>query len=428
MAASLKKYCAIKPHTAKPDPDHITVVPVSVSDSQLVVGGKLFKLHGVTYAKEPEETDFQTMQEMGVNALRTWGSDDKSQLLLDLAYKYKIKVLMGIWMRHGQPGPEGDDDFDWIRDRRGKKKQMTMALDVVQMHKDHPALLGWGIGNEVTLNIATSSEKVSYAKFLEKVCRAVKKLDPNHLVASISAWLTDIPYWQKYCKSIDIYGVNVYGYGVYAIQHELKKLEADKPFFLGEFGPVGEWEAQKDPNGVKEEPTDKQKYEIFADNWKNIEESSGSQFLGGFLFHFGKRLSFAGIWLNFFIEEAFRPGYWGARKAFTGKDPTHKLPSIKTLLLLEAKKPQLPGKWINAKLEFLCPGGILTKVIFYYNQRQGTRAQRDAVVPLRSELDESSKLYRIQLPNNPGLTKIYAFVEDEHANLAIASASVRVQS
>jgi exo-beta-1,3-glucanase (GH17 family) len=401
--------------------------PAAVSGSQLLVNGKPFRIHGITYADKPKEEDFKKMADLGVNAMRTWGTGDTTQALLDMAQKYGIKVLLGIWMRHGRPGAEADDSFDWINDEKGRQAQFDSAIAAVTKYKDHPAVLGWGVGNEVTLNIATEPEKEAYAKYLEKICRAIKELDPNHPVASVSAWTTDIPYWQKFCPSIEMYGINVYGYGVFAIPGELKKLGVTKPFFLGEFGATGEWELKPDANGVRPEPGDQQKYEIFANGWANVEKESGDQFAGGFLFNFGNHLSFAGIWLDFFINDAFRPGYWGARKAFTGKDPVNRPPKIIGFLLRDSDKPHKVGEWVDAKLRFEDAENDQTTVSFYYNIREGERAHRDAVKELKSEPGDKPGFYRVQLPAEPGPTKVYAFVRDTFPNLSIAHTSIRVE-
>ena len=401
---------------------------VSVVDSHLNVDGAQFQIQGVTYSKEPLEKDFQLMKEMGVNAIRTWGVSDSTERLLDFSQKYNIKVLLGIWMRHGRSSAEGDDNFDWVHDEKGKNKQLKDTIAAVKKYRKHPALLAWGVGNEVTLNIATKREKICYARFLEKISKAVKRLDSKHPVSSISAWTTDVPFWKRFCKSIDIYGVNVYGYGAYALPHALNRLKVYKPFFLGEFGPTGEWEARLDANGVKVEPSDLEKYRIFAEVWPKIKATAGQRFLGGFFFNYGDELNFAGIWLNMFINNRKRPSYWGARKAFIGQSETHGWPRIEKFVLINAKTPQACGSWVQARVEVSREMTASDKISFYYNQRQGMRKERDAVIPMFHELGGSAIQYRVKLPSKPGPTKIYAFLEDAHCNLMIASTSVQIIS
>jgi hypothetical protein len=330
---------------------------------------------------------------------------------------------MGIWMRHGRSGPEGDDSFDWINDREGKLALLDSSLSAVQNYKDHPAMLGWGIGNEVTQNINTELEKIAYAEHLEKVCQAVKQLDSRCPLSSISAWTTDVPYWNKYCPSLDLYGINAYGYGAYALPRVLEGLGVKKPYFLGEFGITGEWDSPADKNGVKIEPNDIQKYDFFANNWHKIETTSGAMFRGGFHFHFGRKLSFTGIWLNFFIEDACRPAYWGTRKAFSGQDPINPLPLIRDFGLLKPGDSKEPNGWVEVSFNSSDRGDVS----FYFNQRtRETRTERDAVVPLLHREIKPHNLYEIQLPAKTGPIKVYAFLKDKNNNLAIASISLSI--
>jgi len=67
------------------------------------------------------------------------------------------------------------------------------------------------------------------------------------------------------------------------------------------------------------------------------------------------------------------------------------------------------------------------EVSFYYNQRIGDRARRDAAKPLKHEPGQKPGFYRVQLPKEAGPTKIYAFVRDSFPNLSIAHASVKVE-
>jgi hypothetical protein len=401
---------------------------VTVDEGGFAVEGTPFRIRGVTCSHRVTEADIERIAEMGANAIRTWGTDDHTPVLMDLAHKHGIKVLLGIWMRHGKPGAEGDDSFDWLHDEKGKAVQLAKAAGAVKKYRYHPALLGWNIGNEVTLNIETGPEKIAYARHLEATCRIVKKLDPNHPIASVSAWTTDVPFWETWCKSVDIYGINVYGYGVYEVPHALKHMGVSKPYFLGEFGVTGEWEARADENGVKAEPGDRQKYEIFARNWERIETTSGPRFAGGFLFNYADDFSFAGVWLSFFVNGCFRPSYWGARKAFTGKDPVHRMPLIKSFGIVNCRASHPCGDWIEVKLDYANMEENPGTIRFFYNQRTGSRAERNAVLPLDSRPGTEAGRHHLRLPRAPGPTKLYVFVEDAHSNLAIASTSAAVAS
>jgi len=126
-------------------------------------------------------------------------------------------------MRHGRPGMEADDSFDYLKDTEGKEVMYNNALELVQQYKDHPALLSWGIGNEVYLNTATDEEKLAYSRLLERICVDIKKIDADHPITSVEAWTFGVDWWSKYVPSIDIYGINTYGAGANFLPEELAK-------------------------------------------------------------------------------------------------------------------------------------------------------------------------------------------------------------
>ena len=119
----------------------------------LKVDGEPFEIKGVTFGYDDEVEKygqyFQDLQSIGVNTIRTWGSGENTQTLLDSANYYGIKVMVGIWMRHGRPGMEADDSFNYLVDQEGMEAMYNNAVDIVSRYKDHPAVLTWGIGNEV---------------------------------------------------------------------------------------------------------------------------------------------------------------------------------------------------------------------------------------------------------------------------------------
>lgn len=149
-----------------------------------MVDGVPFDVKGATFGHDHDIENFNSyfkdLQFLGVNTIRIWGTNDDTIKLLDAAHKYNIKVLMGIWMRHGKPGMEGDDNFNYLEDTKGMEAIYKEAIEVVEKYKNHPAVLSWGVGNEVYLNIATDPEKEAYSKLLERICSKIKTLDPNH--------------------------------------------------------------------------------------------------------------------------------------------------------------------------------------------------------------------------------------------------------
>ncbi|NNM66780.1 MAG: hypothetical protein HKM06_02080 [Spirochaetales bacterium] len=388
----------------------------------LLVDGKPYFVKGVTfgiaYTQKNIDLYMDQLVHLGCNTVRTWGVGADTQMLMDSAQRHGIKVMLGLWLRHGKAGMEGDDAFDWVNDTAGREAQWTDTLEAVRKYKDDPALLMWGVGNEVILNIGTEKAKIAYAKFLEKLCLAIKKIDPNHLIASASAWTVDAAYWAKYDPAIDVYGLNVYGAGAAVVDKAVEKLGVDKPYLLTEFGAQGEWEVPKDSNGLPIEPSDQEKYSTIATGWTKWVENKPTC-LGGFVFNFGNGWDHGAVWLSLMMKDYKRPMYWATLKAFTGKSP-----AVKPVMITQyeiQKNSAKPGDWVPISVATSGPSSGL-QVSMYFNDRTGVREHRDAIFPLKIKGNLSSGI-DFQVPKILGVLKIYVFISDEQKNLAIAQKS-----
>lgn len=394
----------------------------------LLVDGAPFVVRGVTFSRRLDDpvrraADFARLQDLGVNCLRNWGCGEDTQLLLDTAAAHDLKVILGLWLRHGRPGAEGDDNFNYLSDDAGMAAQRQATLAWVRRFKDHPALLAWGLGNEVILNLGTEAEKLAYAKHLEDVAAAIKREDPAHPVVSADAWTLAWPYWRDHCPSLDIYGVNTYGPGVQAIPGEVRRLQVDKPILYTEFGPRGEWDAPKDRNGLGIEPDDAEKFDTILQGctaWWPAQPTC----LGGFVFNFGDDENHGGIWLNLMVGKSFRPSYWAVRQAYAGTPAANLPPVVEEFRL--PRDTATAGEWIPVSLAVRDPEGEPLEVEFRYNHRVGDRQQRDAVLPLASRRDGDGA-WQVQAPTVAGVVKVYVFVRDPFPNLSIAQLSLAVR-
>jgi hypothetical protein len=392
----------------------------------MMVDEKPFEIKGATFGFYQDIANydhyFADLQSLGVNSIRLWATNEHTAKLLDVAESYKIKVLVGIWMRHGRPGMEDDDSFNYLEDEKGKEAMYANAIKVVKQYKDHPAVLAWGVGNEVYLNTATDEEKKAYSLFLEKVCSEIKKLDANHPIVSVEAWTFGLDWWEKYVPSIDIYGLNCYGAGASILQDELDKRGINKPYIITEFGVTGEWDIQADKHGIKIAPDDEEKYKAITEGYANWIKPKPSC-LGVYVFHYGNGNTFGARWLLSHVDSLYRPAYWAMRKAFSGKDPINHIPEIAQFGLPDT--PFQSQSWVPVRLSVKDKEQDALEIRFSYNQRLGSRKRRDQVLPLeaRGSLAEG---FEIRLPKVDGPIKVYADVVDVYGNLGIAEASVLV--
>jgi hypothetical protein len=404
-----------------------TTVEKTGDDWILMVNGDVFEVKGVTFGYDKDienyDTYFKDLKFLGVNTIRTWATGENTPELLDAAHKQGIKVMLGIWMRHGRPGMEDDDSFNYLTDTAGMEAMYTNAIETVETYKAHPGVLTWGIGNEVYLNMATDEEKLAYSKLLERICSKMKSLDPNHPITSVDAWTFGIEWWDKHVPSIDIYGLNSYGAGANYLAAELQKRKIDKPYIVTEFGVTGEWDIKEEKNGIKVEPSDQQKYDAIANGYKDWIKSKPNC-LGAYVFHYSSGDNFVASWLMTHYNNMYRPQYWAIREAYTGEKPVNYVPVIETFELADSEFDS--GTWIPVNLKTTDVENETLDVSFYYNQRTGSRKRRDQINALnyRGNLNDG---FEIELPSEDGAIKLYANVKDSYNNVGIATNSIIVK-
>ena len=70
----------------------------------------------------------------------------------------RLKVVGGIWLEHMRH----DADYDY-NDDEFINKQREKVVSLVKKFKDHPALLAWGLGNEVELHVPNDMLKTIFS-------------------------------------------------------------------------------------------------------------------------------------------------------------------------------------------------------------------------------------------------------------------------
>src|SRR5580693_5849704 len=81
------------------------------------------------------------LKEYGGNSIRTWGVNSEDAELAE-ANKLGLTVTLGIWLGHTDAG------FSY-RDPKQVQDQFDAAKSAVLHYRNSPALLLWGLGNEM---------------------------------------------------------------------------------------------------------------------------------------------------------------------------------------------------------------------------------------------------------------------------------------
>ena len=108
------------------------------------------------------------LAKIGGNSVRTWSTDNAKEML-DKAHSLGLTVMMGLWMQHERHGFDYDD-------KPKVQAQLDYFRKIVMEIKDHPALLLWGIGNEVDLFYTNTN----VWKAVNDIAKMIHEVDPNH--------------------------------------------------------------------------------------------------------------------------------------------------------------------------------------------------------------------------------------------------------
>lgn len=217
---------------------------VTVSGETLLVNRAPFKLRGAA-----GDGPLPELAKLGATTIRTYGGDPGATL--DAAEKAGLKVMVGLWVEHPRRGVD-------YADRAFVERQKAEFGQIVERYKDHPALLMWGIGNEVESELADDG---AVWPAIEEIASMVKELDPAHpTIAVIAETGTDkVAKLIRQAPSIDVLGVNSYGDALYSVVARAKDQGWTGPIVITELGAMGQWQAATTPWGAPFEITSTQK-------------------------------------------------------------------------------------------------------------------------------------------------------------------------
>lgn len=394
-------------------------VPVEVRQDdgrwQLTRGGEPFVLNGVGGSH-----DLDTLAQAGGTSFRTWGVGPETAALLDEAHARGLTVSVGLWLGHERHG------FDWS-DPQQRAAQRAEVKAAVEAYRDHPAVLLWGLGNEM--------EGFSEAKdptIWNEVCSLaalIQELDPHHPVMSTTA---DIGGGRiagiDGCEHIDIHGVNSYG-GAPSLVERFEAGGGTKPIVLTEYGPPGTWEIGRTSFGAPPELTSTEKAALYGKLATDV-VAAEPRILGGYAFLWGFKTEATATWFGLYLSDDTRLGGVDALADAWGGTLDNRAPEV-TPIAIEGGDRVAPGATVRVNWTATDPDGdalntrwvlrreILTESVG--GDPQGLPpALTDAVV---SQTVQSAEL---RMPESQGIHRLYAVVQDGKGAGAAASVPILV--
>jgi hypothetical protein len=257
----------------------------------------------------------------GCNSIRTW-STANGQQILDSAQKNGLTVLMGLNVARERHGFNYDD-------AAAVKKQLEALRAEVIKYKDHPALLAWGIGNE--LNLLYKNPKVWDA--VNDISKMIHQLDPNHPTATVLAGVTKpvIDYIKEKTTDIDFLGINTYA-ALSGLPRTVRTVGWNGAYMVTEWGPTGHWEGLQTSWKSPIEETSSEKAAVYKSRYEYGVERDRDRCLGSYVFLWGQKQERTPTWYGLFTEQGEESEVVDVMQyLWTGSWPKNKAPHIYSL-------------------------------------------------------------------------------------------------
>ena len=359
----------------------------------------------------------------GANSVRTWGADD-IEARLDEAHALGLSVTVGIWLGHERHG------FDY-KDEAQVRKQLEQARQTVLRYKDHPAVLLWGIGNE--MEGFESGDDPAIWTAVNDVAAMVKELDPAHPTMTVTAEIGGgrIKSISELGPAIDIHGINAYG-GAGSLAQRYRAGGGTKPYVLTEFGPPGAWESPRNAWGAPVELTSTQKSSFYRDTYESSIAGAPGLALGSYVFTWGYKMEATPTWFGMFLPDGSRLGAVDVMtELWSGTPPTDLSPTVEPLVV-EGQAEADPGDELRVRAVIADPEGGAIRARWVLHPESGeyvTGGDFRAMPPAMegAVFETSAEGARVRMPDEPGPYRLYLYAYDEAGNAATANVRLLVK-
>jgi hypothetical protein len=372
-------------------------------------GGEPYFVKGAAGDKHLDE-----LVATGGNSIRTWTTNGLGPIL-DAAQQRGLTVCAGIWLE-----PECNW-FSYAKPEHCARQTERVKKEVLQ-HRDHPALLFWGLGNEAE----GDGNNAAYWKQLEVLAKAVKEIDPAHPTFTAVAGLqpTKIAGLDAHTPSLDFVGINTYG-ALHGLRDYLAKAGWIRPWVVTEYGARGFWESPRTSWDAPIEPTSGNKARDIRKGYEAAIKPGGDCW-GGYVFLWGQKQEATSTWFGIFTETGESTAVRDLmHELWKGQPPPDRAPNLKNLTSAVAKKEIAAKTEFIAKAEATDPDGdpltyhwtVTTESAGRDDKGRERRTEPLAACVVKTEGSSAT----LEAPQKPGAYRVHVRVTDSRQRAATAN-------
>lgn len=359
------------------------------------------------------------LAQYGGNSIRTWETHNGEEIL-DKASQLGLTVTMGLNVARERHGFNYDDSV-------AVRKQLDKLREEVRKFKNHPALLVWGIGNE--LNLEYKNPKVWDA--VNDIAKMIHEEDPNHPATTMLAGVNgrEIDFIKARCPQLDLLSVQVYG-GLASVPQQLRAAGWNGPYMVTEWGPTGHWESKQTPWKASIEETSSQKAAVYKSRYEaSIKQDKNC--VGSYVFLWGQKQERTPTWYGLFTEKGEESEVVDVMQyLWIGNWPKNRAPHIDSVLLDNKK---------GSDIIYLQAGKTYPLNIFSYDPDKDKLAMRWELLPESTDLKtggdresrpaalpesvtvQNEKKASLKTPDKEGAYRLFLYLTDGHNKVATAN-------
>jgi hypothetical protein len=333
---------------------------------------------------------------------------------------------------------ESVDKFDYS-DQPAVRRQFDKMKKLVLDFKDHPALLLWGIGNELSVGHRENNVWVQYKNknvwnAVNEVARMIHEVDPNHPAMTVSGDETgedgDLREIRQRCPDLDLLGINHYK-GVEEVPAQIRAYGWEKPYVITEWGPSGDWQVARTKWDASIEETSTEKAQRYLERYQNTMLKDTERCLGSYAFIWQSRHERTHTWYGMFLESGERTEAVNVMQyLWTGEWPANRAPRVEDFRIdSQAARDNVylkPGSLHTAMLKAEDPDG--DRLAFQWEivpevARGGYAGAGERRPKSMPELIKKAGNHQLTFaaPGMPGPYRVFVYVFDSQGNAATAN-------
>jgi len=272
-------------------------------------------------------TNLKRLKEAGGNTIRVWDTLHLANIL-DSAQANNLAVIVGLPM----PPSLSMDNFYNTPQAAVFTKKVTALIN---KYKNHPALLCWCLGNELTFPIRPRFN--GFYNVFNNLVDVIHRDDPQHPVTTtVMTFQKGNIFNIRYRTNIDFISFNIFG-SIKTLKQDLQDFKWlwSGPFLITEWSVEGPWiTARQNIWGSYVEDSSTKKAEQYLAIYSSYMPVDNPRFLGSMVFYWGQKQELTPTWFSLFDEHGGQTETVNAMQyIWTGKKAPVKAPDIKYMLV-----------------------------------------------------------------------------------------------